>query len=174
MDLSIAKEPTYHKGKSEYDSRPVSSTSPPKPTQLSGPPHPRSYMEIMAMVQRGERPPNVRDIDDSLPDPNRPISNPRMAPRAKFPVERASSQEHVGAALATPIAMPEAAEAIQRTKATAQKELTDDQLMARTFEMSEESQKVTEISEYGAAVDALGSGMQTGSSSETREGPEST
>ncbi|KAI4326725.1 hypothetical protein MLD38_032008 [Melastoma candidum] len=90
-DRMTGTRPTYHKGKSEYDSRPVSSTSPPKPTQLSGPPHPQSYMEIMAMVQRGERP-NVRDIDDSPPDPNRPISNPRIAPRAK----------HVGAAPATP------------------------------------------------------------------------
>ncbi|KAI4326743.1 hypothetical protein MLD38_032022 [Melastoma candidum] len=240
-DRMTGTRPTYHKGKSEYDSRPVSSTSPPKPTQLSGPPHPQSYMEIMAMVQRGERPPNVRDIDDSPPDPNRPISNPRMAPRAKpweagqtpnntgyshqqpsnegdwnyyaaengfasqtngggsvpwrqkknvriteldqddeLKASKYSSQWSEQAARSTwvppqppPIAMPEAAEAIRRPKATAQKELTDDQLMARTFEMSEESQKVAEISEYGGAVDALGSGMQTGSSSETREGPES-
>ncbi|KAJ8449104.1 hypothetical protein Cgig2_004159 [Carnegiea gigantea] len=39
--------------------------------------------QIMEMVQRGERPPNVRDIDDRPPNPNQPISNPSLAPRAK-------------------------------------------------------------------------------------------
>ncbi|KAM2755614.1 hypothetical protein PS2_017597 [Malus domestica] len=39
--------------------------------------------DIMAMVQRGEKPPNVKDIDDSPPDPNQQLSNPRLAPRAK-------------------------------------------------------------------------------------------
>ncbi|KAL2936001.1 Peroxisomal membrane protein PEX14 [Bienertia sinuspersici] len=39
--------------------------------------------EIMAMVQRGGRPPNVRDIDDRPPNPNQPISKPNLAPRAK-------------------------------------------------------------------------------------------
>ncbi|KAM0047971.1 putative peroxisomal membrane protein [Helianthus debilis subsp. tardiflorus] len=26
----------------------------------ANPPHPKSYMEIMSMIQRGERPPNIR------------------------------------------------------------------------------------------------------------------
>ncbi|TQD99973.1 hypothetical protein C1H46_014352 [Malus baccata] len=37
----------------------------------------------MAMVQRGEKPPNVKDIDDSPPNLNQQLSNPRLAPRAK-------------------------------------------------------------------------------------------
>lgn len=46
-------------------------------------PHPKSYMEIMAMVQRGEKPPNVRDIDDMPPNPNQQIAKPLLAPRTK-------------------------------------------------------------------------------------------
>ncbi|XP_021718941.1 peroxisomal membrane protein PEX14-like isoform X2 [Chenopodium quinoa] len=65
---------------SEYDMRSVRSVSPPASAE---PPHPKSYGEIMAMVQRGERPPNVREIDDRPPNPNQPISNPNLAPRVK-------------------------------------------------------------------------------------------
>ncbi|XP_021733632.1 peroxisomal membrane protein PEX14 [Chenopodium quinoa] len=65
---------------SEFDMRSVRSVSPPASAE---PPHPKSYGEIMAMVQRGERPPNVREIDDQPPNPNQPISNPNLAPRAK-------------------------------------------------------------------------------------------
>lgn len=64
----------------EYDMRSVRSVSPPASIE---PPHPKSYMEIMDMVQRGERPPNVRDIDDRPPNPNQPISNSSLVPRAK-------------------------------------------------------------------------------------------
>ncbi|KAL9243153.1 hypothetical protein vseg_017077 [Gypsophila vaccaria] len=67
-------------GKYEIDTRSVRSASPPPSTE---PPHPKSYAEIMAMVARGERPPNVRDIDDRPPNPNQPISNPSLAPRSK-------------------------------------------------------------------------------------------
>lgn len=35
------------------------------------------------MVQRGEKPPNIRDINDLPPNPNQPLSNPRLAPRTK-------------------------------------------------------------------------------------------
>ncbi|KAK4800666.1 hypothetical protein SAY86_021153 [Trapa natans] len=49
----------------------------------SAAPHPRSYMEIMAMVQRGERPQNIKGIDDSRPYPNQPIFNPSLNPRMK-------------------------------------------------------------------------------------------
>lgn len=36
------------------------------------------------MVQAGITPPNVRtDIDDTPPDPSRPLSAPQMPPRAK-------------------------------------------------------------------------------------------
>ncbi|KAF5732147.1 peroxisomal membrane protein PEX14 [Tripterygium wilfordii] len=37
----------------------------------------------MAMIQRGEKPPNIRDINDQPPNPNQQIPNPRIAPRTK-------------------------------------------------------------------------------------------
>ncbi|KAF3319917.1 peroxisomal membrane protein PEX14-like isoform X1 [Carex littledalei] len=61
------------------------------------PPHPKSYMEIMEMIQRGERPPNIKDINDMPPDPNRPIPKPRMAPRPK-PWETNNQQQEMLAA----------------------------------------------------------------------------
>ncbi|XP_034673408.1 peroxisomal membrane protein PEX14 [Vitis riparia] len=70
-------------GKAEFDSRSVRSSSPPASSEPSVAPHPKSYMEIMAMVQRGEKPPNIRDINDLPPNPNQPLSNPRLAPRTK-------------------------------------------------------------------------------------------
>ncbi|KAK2636485.1 hypothetical protein Ddye_031277 [Dipteronia dyeriana] len=45
--------------------------------------HPKSYMEIMAMTQRGEIPPGIKEIDDSPPNPDQPLPNPHMAPRSK-------------------------------------------------------------------------------------------
>ncbi|CAN1774789.1 Peroxisomal membrane protein PEX14 [Linum perenne] len=73
------KQP-YVNGKLEIDSRSARSSSPPTSAQ---PPHPKSYMEIMAMIQRGERPSNIRDINDQPPNPNQQISNTRLAPRSK-------------------------------------------------------------------------------------------
>ncbi|KAK7317183.1 hypothetical protein RJT34_01191 [Clitoria ternatea] len=70
-------------GKSDFDSQSVRSSSPSASVEPSSAPHPKSYMEIMAMIQRGERPSNIRDIDDSAPDPHQQPSNPRLAPRAK-------------------------------------------------------------------------------------------
>lgn len=35
------------------------------------------------MVRRGERPGNIRDINDQPPNPSQQISNPRIAPRTK-------------------------------------------------------------------------------------------
>ncbi|KAK9669423.1 hypothetical protein RND81_13G128800 [Saponaria officinalis] len=79
LDGSFARSLAAN-GKYDFDTRSVRSASPPASTE---PPHPKSYAEIMAMVQRGERPPNVRDIDDRPPNPNQPISNPSLAPRSK-------------------------------------------------------------------------------------------
>uniref|UniRef100_A0A5B6ZU44 Peroxisomal membrane protein PEX14 n=1 Tax=Davidia involucrata TaxID=16924 RepID=A0A5B6ZU44_DAVIN len=77
-------------GKAENDLRSARSLSPPASEPSIAPP-PKSYMEIMAMVQRGERPPNIREINDLPPNPNQPVSNPRLAPRAK-PWEVAQAQ----------------------------------------------------------------------------------
>ncbi|KAL6181841.1 hypothetical protein ACLB2K_048490 [Fragaria x ananassa] len=82
--LTVTKsKQQYVNGKAEYDMHSVQSFSAPASVEPSTAPHSKSYMEIMAMVQRGEKPPNVREIDDLPPNPNQPPSNPRLAPRAK-------------------------------------------------------------------------------------------
>ncbi|XP_015882589.3 peroxisomal membrane protein PEX14 isoform X1 [Ziziphus jujuba] len=73
----------YVNGKADYDSRSVRSASPPASAEPSIAPHSKSYMEIMAMVQRGEKPSNIREINDLPPNPNQQPSNPRLAPRSK-------------------------------------------------------------------------------------------
>ncbi|WJX94316.1 hypothetical protein P8452_75748 [Trifolium repens] len=70
-------------GKADYDMRSVRSLSPPASVEPSGPPHPKSYMEIMAMVQRGEKPSNIREINDLPPNPSQQPSDPRILPRSK-------------------------------------------------------------------------------------------
>ncbi|CAF2037010.1 BnaA09g06240D [Brassica napus] len=68
----------------DYDSRSARSTSPPAPpADSSQPPHPKSYMDIMSMIQRGEKPSNIREINDMPPNPNQQLPNPRIAPKAK-------------------------------------------------------------------------------------------
>ncbi|XP_039068922.1 peroxisomal membrane protein PEX14-like isoform X2 [Hibiscus syriacus] len=60
-------------GVPNFDSsvRPSSASSRPSAGQ-----HPKSYMEIMGKIQRGEKPPGIKDIDDSPP-------NPQITPRLK-------------------------------------------------------------------------------------------
>ncbi|PON73775.1 Peroxisomal membrane protein [Parasponia andersonii] len=82
INVSNSKK-SYVNGKGDYDSRSVRSASPPASAEPSVAPHPKSYMDIMAMVQRGEKPSNIREINDSPPNPNQQPSNPRLAPRAK-------------------------------------------------------------------------------------------
>ncbi|KAM5572042.1 peroxisomal membrane protein PEX14 [Rosa sericea] len=82
--LTVTKsKQQYVNGKAEYDMHSVQSFSAPASVEPSAAPHSKSYMEIMAMVQRGEKPPNVREIDDLPPNPNQQPSNPRLVPRAK-------------------------------------------------------------------------------------------
>ncbi|KAH9720199.1 peroxisomal membrane protein PEX14 [Citrus sinensis] len=76
------KQP-YANGKADFDMRSVRSSSPPAAGEPTVAPHPKSYMEIMAMVQRGEKPPNIRDINDLPPNPSQQLPNPRLAPKAK-------------------------------------------------------------------------------------------
>ncbi|GMQ10305.1 hypothetical protein CsSME_00053362 [Camellia sinensis var. sinensis] len=77
--------PSNGNGKVDYDLYSgARSSSPPATVEPSvAPPHPKNYMEIMAMVQRGEKPPNIREINDLPPNPNQPLPNPHSAPRAK-------------------------------------------------------------------------------------------
>ncbi|GJM89839.1 hypothetical protein PR202_ga06061 [Eleusine coracana subsp. coracana] len=59
------------------------------------PRHPKSYMEIMEMIQRGERPGDIQDINDDPPNPDQPISKPRMAPKPK-PWEKQDQEDCTG------------------------------------------------------------------------------
>ncbi|KAJ6838596.1 peroxisomal membrane protein PEX14 [Iris pallida] len=70
-------------GTPNADNGAVRPSSAPVNAEPTTAPHPKSYMEIMAMVQRGEKPPNVRDIDDMPPNPNQQIAKPLLAPRPK-------------------------------------------------------------------------------------------
>ncbi|XP_031260827.1 peroxisomal membrane protein PEX14-like isoform X2 [Pistacia vera] len=45
--------------------------------------HPKSCMEILSMIQRGEIPPGIKEINDSPPNPDQPLPNPGMAQRIK-------------------------------------------------------------------------------------------
>lgn len=48
------------------------------------PPHPKSYTDILQMLERGETPPNVRtDIVDKPPNPEQIPTNPKLQPRPK-------------------------------------------------------------------------------------------
>ncbi|KAM3300434.1 hypothetical protein ACQJBY_041446 [Aegilops geniculata] len=45
----------------------------------------------MEMIQRGERPDDIQDINDEPPNPDQPISKPSMAPKPK-PWEKQGQQ----------------------------------------------------------------------------------
>ncbi|KAL3366744.1 hypothetical protein AABB24_011451 [Solanum stoloniferum] len=83
---------SYANGKVNGDTHAVRSLSPPASVEPSAAPHPKSYMEIMAMVQRGEKPSNIRDINDQPPNPNQPVPD-RVAAKPK-PWEVGQSQNN--------------------------------------------------------------------------------
>ncbi|XP_076959579.1 peroxisomal membrane protein PEX14-like [Bidens hawaiensis] len=225
--------PSYTNGRADYDSRSTRSLSPP-PASIepsANPPHPKSYMEIMSMIQRGERPPNIREINDLPPNPDQPVSNPRLAPKPKpweavqsqggstYPPENSNGLNYYGQdngpgngpasvyngdgaapwwqqknARITeidaeenktgypgatnerpvqrtsswvppqppPVAMAEAAAAIRQPKKSPfeKEQLTDEQFLARSAEVSDELQRITKISESGGvAADSGGGGV---------------
>ncbi|CAH2043787.1 unnamed protein product [Thlaspi arvense] len=79
-----ARKPYANGSNVDYDARSARSASPPAPpADSSVPPHPKSYMDIMSMIQRGEKPSNIREINDMPPNPNQQLSNPRVAPKTK-------------------------------------------------------------------------------------------
>ncbi|CAH9062963.1 unnamed protein product [Cuscuta epithymum] len=78
-------------GKVDTGAHSVRPLSPPASVEPSGPPHPKSYMEIMEMVKRGERPSNIRDINDQPPNPYQPVPEPALALKPK-PWEAGQSQ----------------------------------------------------------------------------------
>ncbi|KAH1098308.1 hypothetical protein J1N35_015229 [Gossypium stocksii] len=79
-------------GISNFDSLVRPSSAPPRPPAGQ---YPKSYMEVLAKVQRGEKPPGIKDTDDSLPNPNQPLPNPHITPRLK-PWEIAQPQNSFG------------------------------------------------------------------------------
>ncbi|XP_022134944.1 peroxisomal membrane protein PEX14 isoform X2 [Momordica charantia] len=81
--IATMSSKAYANGKLDTNMQTVTPSLTAAPVESSVAPHPKSYMEIMAMVQRGEKPSNIRDIDDLPPNPNQQPSNPRLAPKAK-------------------------------------------------------------------------------------------
>ncbi|PWA73644.1 peroxin 14 [Artemisia annua] len=245
-----SSRPSYYangNGRADYDSRSVRSLSPPATVEPSAtPPHPKSYMDIMSMIQRGERPPNIREINDMPPNPDQPVSNPRLAPKPK-PWEAAQSQgssaypqenssgfssygqdngsgsasiyqsngegsapwwqqknarvtevepeenktEYPGGSSERPVqrsswvppqpppvAMAEAAAAIRQPKKSPlekEQQLTDDQFLSRSTELTDELQRVTKIAESGGVPPDVGSGSSVmGNTSEIQTEEEAT
>ncbi|XP_009800698.1 peroxisomal membrane protein PEX14-like [Nicotiana sylvestris] len=214
---------SYANGELDVDAHSVRSLSPPASVEPSVAPHPKSYMDIMAMIQRGEKPSNIRDINDEPPNPNPPVPEPRVGPKPKpweigqsqnssrnllqsqgsgdgsnygyqnnpmngdsstpwwqrknariTEIEAVNEQKFGSTAPLTevrpvqrswvppqppPVVMAEAAAAIRQPKKTLfQKEkLTDDELMARSSEISDDLQRITKISESGGLTEVNGS-----------------
>ena len=55
----------------------------PEPPAGDAPPHPPSYMQVLDMLEKGQTPPGIRDIDDKPPDPDARIPAPKMNRRSK-------------------------------------------------------------------------------------------
>ncbi|XP_060204847.1 peroxisomal membrane protein PEX14-like isoform X3 [Lycium barbarum] len=211
---------SYSNGELDVDARSVRSLSPPASVEPSVAPHPKSYIDIMAMIQRGEKPSNIRDINDQPPNPNHPIPGSHVGPKPKpweigqsqkssrnFLQSRGSgngltygyqdnltngdsstpwwqrknariteiepeNEKKFGSTAAPtevrpvqrswvppqppPLVKPEAVVAIRQPKKPLfQKEkLTDDELMDRSSEISDDLKRITKISESGGLTEA--------------------
>lgn len=96
--LDVGPPPAFSKqvkvnGTSNTDSGAVRPSSSPASMESLTAPHPKSYMEVMSMIQRGEKPPGIKDINDMPPNPNQPPSRSLLAPRPKpweVPPQRSS------------------------------------------------------------------------------------
>mmetsp|Transcript_17360 Transcript_17360/g.23993 ORF Transcript_17360/g.23993 Transcript_17360/m.23993 type:complete len:561 (-) Transcript_17360:169-1851(-) len=47
------------------------------------PPHPRSYAEVLEMLEQGQTPPGIREIDDKPPNPHQAFPSARLQPKPK-------------------------------------------------------------------------------------------
>ncbi|KAK4479326.1 hypothetical protein RD792_014838, partial [Penstemon davidsonii] len=199
VSATSSRQP-YANGKADTNLRSVRSLSPPASVEPSVAPHPKSYME---------------EINDAPPNPNQPVSNPRITPRPKpwevsqsqnsstnTEINNGSSYEFQDNQLSgdnevawwqqknvriteiesgndqkfgssnvlsnerpvqrswvppqpPPVVMPEAAAAIRQPKKPAylKEQMTDDQLLARSQDVTDELQKITKISESGGNVE---------------------
>uniref|UniRef100_A0A1D1Y414 Peroxisomal membrane protein PEX14 n=1 Tax=Anthurium amnicola TaxID=1678845 RepID=A0A1D1Y414_9ARAE len=77
---SISAQEQKMNGTVDGSARPSSA---PASIERTATPYPKSFMEIMAMVQRGETPPGIKEVNDMPPNPNQQLPNPRLAPRIK-------------------------------------------------------------------------------------------
>ena len=57
--------------------------APPPTPPGDAPPHPPSYMQVLEMLEKGQTPPGIRDIDDKPPDPDARIPAATMSRRRK-------------------------------------------------------------------------------------------
>ncbi|KAK3236718.1 hypothetical protein CYMTET_53158 [Cymbomonas tetramitiformis] len=82
LSSQVAKvnPPSAQSPVAEAKPAPGSSVGPP-------PPHPQSYNEVLEMLQKGETPPGIRDINDKPPNPNQEIPEPQLKRKPK-PWER--------------------------------------------------------------------------------------
>ena len=60
----------------------------------------RGGVQVLEMLENGETPPGIRDVNDTPPDPAAPPPPARLAPRPK-PWERAASGPPPGARTST-------------------------------------------------------------------------
>ncbi|XP_073295335.1 peroxisomal membrane protein PEX14-like [Primulina huaijiensis] len=90
VSLTSSRLP-YTNGKANIDSHSVRSLSPPAYVEPSVDVQSKSYGEIMDMIQNGENPFNIRDVNDASSNPDQPVLNPRSEPRPK-PWEFSRSQ----------------------------------------------------------------------------------
>eukprot|EP00249_Psilotum_nudum_P019224 c27151_g2_i1 orf=420-2396(+) len=63
-----------------YTVRPSSVSSSVVPDRA---PYSSSYMEVLAMLERGEKPPGIQEVNDKPPNPDQPPSSSRLQPRLK-------------------------------------------------------------------------------------------
>ncbi|XP_011623643.1 peroxisomal membrane protein PEX14 isoform X2 [Amborella trichopoda] len=75
LDQQISKQ--FH----SESGRPLSAPASIQPA--GGAPHSQQFMDVMAMVQRGEKPPGIREINDKVPNATQPLTNSRLVPKSK-------------------------------------------------------------------------------------------
>ncbi|XP_051123241.1 peroxisomal membrane protein PEX14 [Andrographis paniculata] len=195
---AMNSRPRYANGRADSDSRSVRSLSPPAPVEPSVAPPQKSYMELMAMIQNGENPFNIRDTNDALPNPHL-AQKPQTWEVSQAPIGAANTtqassngvtyelpdnnngddavpwwqrknvritemddQKSGGAPIPRsswvppqppPVAMPEAAAAIRQPKKSSYQteQMTDEQVLGRSVDGTDELQRITRISESGGA-----------------------
>ncbi|KAI3921029.1 hypothetical protein MKX01_036008 [Papaver californicum] len=140
-------------------------------------PHPKSYMEIMAMIQRGEKPPGIKlwetaqaqngsyynedsnwRSQDNLPTSQLNGDEYEAENESKSSYRAPATEQVVRRAWVPPqpppIAMPEAATAIRQPNQTVQPERSDEEkLIANPTVEVDELQRITKLAESGGKIE---------------------